>query len=153
MKQAKNRVAPSRPTPAELDRLAGLVMKDNRPALVGCQGKRVELPKPIHRLLADAIRMMRDGRTFVLVPEDEAFTTQATARFLGVSRQFLVNLLERGEIAFHRVGTHRRVYLKDLLEFQSRRDKKRRDSMNRLFKAVDKAGLYDAALPPGDEKG
>jgi excisionase family DNA binding protein len=32
---------------------------------------------------------------------------------LAVSRQFLVNLLEKGEIPYHMVGTHRRIYALD----------------------------------------
>ncbi len=32
---------------------------------------------------------------------------------LGVSRQFLIKLLERDEIPHHMVGTHRRIYVRD----------------------------------------
>jgi len=148
----ENRIDPSRMTPEELDQLADMVIEDGRPALVGREGVRLELPDPIFHLLVRVTRMMREGRAIILMPEDETFTTQAAANFLGMSRQFFVNLVERGEVPFHRVGAHRRVYFKDLLEFQNKRDKERRDSMNKLFKAVDEAGLYDATLPPEDEK-
>src|SRR5438876_11096745 len=103
MNVAENRIDPSRLTPEELDRLAGMVIEDDRPALVGREGVRLELPDPIFHLLVRVIRTMREGRAIVLMPEDETFTTQAAASFLGMSRQFLVNLLERGEISFHRV--------------------------------------------------
>ncbi|NJK93005.1 MAG: helix-turn-helix domain-containing protein [Blastochloris sp.] len=68
--------------------------------------------------------------------------TQAAANYLGMSRQFLVNLLEKGEIPFRKVGTHRRVAFRDLLAYEKKRDKKRRESMDRLTTDVMKAGLY-----------
>jgi excisionase family DNA binding protein len=152
MSLTENRIDPSRMSPEELDRLADLVVEDGRPALVGREGVRLELPEPIFHLLVHVTRMMREGRAIVLMPEDETFTTQAAANFLGMSRQFLVNVLERGEIPFHRVGAHRRIYFKDLVKFQNQREQKRRDSMNKVFNSLDTAGLYDAVLPPEDEK-
>ena len=74
----------------------------------------------------------------------EAFTTQAAANYLGVSRQHLVDLLEKKEIPFHKVGTHRRVTFKDLLVFERRRDKTRREALDKLAADVDAAGLYDS---------
>jgi len=93
------------------------------------------------------VRMMREGRGIVLLPEDENLTTQAAADFLGMSRQHFVDLLERKEIPFHMVGTHRRVYFKDVLDFQKKRDAERKGTLNRLFSDLDEAGLYDAPLP------
>jgi excisionase family DNA binding protein len=59
-----------------------------------------------------------------------------------MSRQFLVNLLEKGEIPFRKVGTHRRVLFKDLLEYEKKRDKQRRESLDRFSDEVIKAGFY-----------
>ncbi|MBI4025158.1 MAG: helix-turn-helix domain-containing protein [Verrucomicrobia bacterium] len=80
-----------------------------------------------------------------MMPEDETFTTQAAANFLGMSRQFFVTLLESGQIPFHRVGTHRRVSFKDLRDYAQKRNAERRAGLNRLFNEVKKAGLYDAS--------
>jgi excisionase family DNA binding protein len=88
---------------------------------------------------------MQQGRAIVLMPEDETFTTQAAAVFLGMSRQHLVELMDKGEIPHHRVGTHRRVTLKDLRAYQDMRDKTRREAMGGLFKKIKDAGLYDAS--------
>ena len=86
--------------------------------------------------------VMAEKKAIVMVPEDEAFTTQAAANYLGVSRQHLVNLLEKGEIAYHKVGTHRRVTFKDLLAYEKKRDQVRREAMDRLTDQVIDAGLY-----------
>src|SRR5690606_27183068 len=105
-------------------------------------GNRTLIPEVLFTHLARIIRLMSERKAIVMMPEDEAFTTQAAANYLGMSRQHLVGLLEKGEIHFHRVGTHRRVTFKDLLEYEKKRDKKRRESLDRLSDAVDQAGLY-----------
>lgn len=95
------------------------------------------------------VQLMAEKRTVVLVPEDEECTTQAAANVLGVSRQHLVDLLERGEIPFHKVGTHRRVVFRDVLAYQKRRDKERSRALDKLMKDVSDAGLYDASYTGG----
>jgi excisionase family DNA binding protein len=61
-----------------------------------------------------------------LLKDEVSLTTVEAARMLGVSRQFLVQLLEQNEIPFHMVGTHRRVYARDVLGFKGKRDSARR---------------------------
>jgi excisionase family DNA binding protein len=91
------------------------------------------------------IEDLHRGKAVVLMPEEETFTTQAAANFLGMSRQFFVTLLESGQIPFHRVGSHRRVYFKDLRDYSRKRDGERRTGMKQLFDEVKQAGLYDAS--------
>jgi len=79
-----------------------------------------------------------------MLPEDEAFTTQAAADYLGMSRPFLIGLLEKGEIPFHYVGSHRRVLFRDLTNYENNRDVARREGMGQLFQKVQEAGLDDA---------
>ena len=149
----KTRFDPSVLDPDELDRLAEMVIREEQPALVGREGVRIELPEPIFHLLAGMIRMMREGKAVVVLPEDERLTTQAGADFLGVSRQFFVNLLEKGEVPFHLAGTHRRVYLRDLLKYQQKRDAERKGMLGAMFQELDEAGLYDAPVRGGRKKG
>ena len=58
-----------------------------------------------------------------------------------MSRPFLIGLLVKGEIAFHYVGSHRRVVFRDLLEYEKNRDTARRAGMNDLLKKMQAAGL------------
>ena len=77
--------------------------------------------------------------------EEKTFTIQAAANYLGVSCQHFVNLLDNGKIPFDRVGLHRRVNVKDLLNYEQVRDAHRRNSLDSLMQAVEDAGLYDAS--------
>ena len=144
MNTQENRLDPSQLDPAELDRLMSVIGRDERPALVGREGVRIDLPEPIFHVLVNLIRQMQEGRAVVLMPEDETFTTQAAATFLGVSRQHLVDLMDRGEMPHHRVGSHRRVTLKDLMVFQKARDVERRKALGGLFKKLKQEGYYES---------
>jgi excisionase family DNA binding protein len=155
MKRSGNRFDPAALTAGQLralDRLSEAVSADERPALVGREGVRLELPEPVFQLLAQVVQTMREGKAIVLLPESENLTTQAAADFLGVSRPFVVDLLEKDVIPHHKVGTHRRVYLKDLMEYQRRRDTRRRATLDDLRHKVEAAGLYEKRADDKNER-
>jgi excisionase family DNA binding protein len=136
---------------ASLDKLSE-VLSDEHPALIGREGVKIKLPTPVFHLLVSVVRDMRAGKSIVLLPLKEPFTTQAAANFLGVSRPFLIQLLETGKIPHHKVGTHRRVQLEDLLRYMSERDKKRRELLDQLSDEVEALGLYESS-PKKDAAG
>ena len=148
-----NRIDPSQ---IPDDQLAALVQAFARPGHVlvtDSSGNKTELPEVLFRHFARIVQLMSERKAIVMVPEDEAFTTQAAANYLGMSRQHLVTLLDRGEIDHHLVGTHRRVKFKDLLSFEKRRDETRRVALDKLSAEVDAAGLYfpkTKAVPPDE---
>jgi len=134
----------------ELARVVRFLSTRNSPALINEEGARLDLPKPIFNTLVRVLKQMEAGKAIVMLPEDETFTSQAAADYLGVSRQHLVDLLEQDEIAFHKVGTHRRVYFRDILEYERKRDGDRRQSLDRLMSEVDEAGFYDSSYQGED---
>jgi excisionase family DNA binding protein len=78
----------------------------------------------------------------------EELSTQAAADFLGVSRQFVVRECEAGKIPFHHTGTHRRVLLKDVLDYQKSRSAARRAAITRIARQSEEMGLYEKFIPP-----
>jgi excisionase family DNA binding protein len=121
-------------------------------ALVGTDGERVRLPDAVYRLLKEIVRNMQLGRAIALVPENQQLTTQRAANLLGVSRPFLIKLLEAGELPYHMAGSHRRIYLKDLRDYQRRRDVERKAALDQIAKEAFELGLYDrTGIPEGGE--
>jgi len=139
-----NRLDPSLIPEEQLAELAKVFAKPDHVALVDAQGNRTHLPEALFAHFARIVRLMSEKKAIVMVPEDEAFTSQAAANYLGVSRQHLVDLLEQKEIPHHKVGTHRRVTFKDLLTYERRRDTTRRAALDQLAAAAESAGLYDS---------
>jgi excisionase family DNA binding protein len=73
-------------------------------------------------------------------------------RLLGVSRPHLIKLLEAGELHYHKAGSHRRIYLKDMAAYQKRRDTERKAALDRIAKEAFESGLYDrTGIPEGGE--
>jgi excisionase family DNA binding protein len=115
----------------QLTRIAG---QRRRPVarLVAPDGSEVEIPASAFAALRTVVRDMAQGLTITLVPHDKELTTKEAADILGVSRPFLVRLLDRGEIPYHRVGTHRRLRVEDILGYRELRAQRRREQLRKL---------------------
>jgi len=121
----------------------------SRAKLVGPDGKTQSLPVSLPEFLAKLTADLCEGQSVAIVQNDAQWTTVEAARMLGVSRQFLIGQLEKGEIPFHMVGTHRRVYVRDVLAYKMQRDGKRRRILDDLTGSEAEEGLYDRE-PPND---
>ena len=96
------------------------------------QSIEVELPPALGRMVLELLTYIARGEMVTLVPYGAELSTQRAADLLNVSRPFLTKLLESGEIDFHKVGTHRRVRVENLLTYKDRRDKVRSNALERL---------------------
>jgi excisionase family DNA binding protein len=85
-------------------------------------GKDVELPFPslALNLLMRIMEQMALGNCVKLMPIHAELTTQEAADILNVSRPYVVKLLEKEEIPFHKVGSHRRIKLEDLMGYKEK---------------------------------
>ena len=92
----------------------------------------IVLPASAVRLLVDLLSAMADGDAVTLIPIHAELTTQQAADFLSVPRPFLVKLLEGNKLPFRKVGTHRRILFKDLMDYKHQIDEARIKTLDEL---------------------
>lgn len=136
----------------QVGELHRLMEREGRAYLVGRGGEpALPIPDAVYSLLLSILKNMQEGKAVSVVPFLQDLTTQEAADLLGVSRPFFVKLLEGGHLPYHMTGTHRRVYLGDLLAYKQHRDTKRVDAINRMAQIEEEAGVYDKVLIPEPE--
>ena len=101
----------------------------------------VSLPGFVLQLLETILSEIAKGNAVSIIPVHAELTTQEAADILNVSRPFLVKLLEKKKIPFHKVGTHRRVYYGDLIHYKQQIDAKRRITLDELVAQAQEFGM------------
>jgi excisionase family DNA binding protein len=139
---------PSENDSAEIQELYRLFLLEKAPALLGLNRESIPIPESVFNVLRQVIGYMRQGKGVSVVPVMEELTTQRTANLLGVSRPFVIDLLNRNEIPHHKAGTHRRIYLKDVIEYRNKRDQERKKILAEIAKQALSDGDYDQVYIP-----
>src|SRR5262245_5330106 len=123
------------------DDLAGLVqfarglLRVEAPAkarLVGPDGSEIEIPDELYGVLHDVVTALSQGMAISIAPHNTMLTTQEAADLRNVSRPTLVRLLTDNEIPYTRRGRHRRVLLRDILDYQERTRSERRQTLDEM---------------------
>lgn len=141
--------ADDRRTARELLSLLGARASRDRFELRGEDGRVASLSAPMVSLIERAAKMVAEGTAVDVLARDKELTSQQAAALLGVSRQYLVRLLDRGEIAFTRTGNHRRVRSTDVLAYLERRDAGRREALAAIARDAQASGAYTAPFGLG----
>lgn len=135
----------------QVSRLYRTLLHEPAAALISPGGERIDLPPSLHDVLMRVVEKLQEGQAVAVMPLMEELSTQAAADLLGVSRQFFVRECEAHKLPFHHAGTHRRVLLKDLLEYKKVREQARRQSIVRMARKSEELGDYDTFIQPEEK--
>lgn len=139
--------------PADLEQLVSSLRIDQgcaRARLVGPDGTHLDIPDELYAVLRDAVAALSRGLAVSIAPHNTMLTTQEAADLLNISRPTLVRLLIDGEIEYSMRGRHRRVLLRDVLDYQDRVRTERRTILNEMAADGEDAGIYSATTTPPD---
>ena len=84
----------------------------------------VALPLSALRLLDAILEANANGHAVTVMPSHGELTPNQAAEMMGVSRPYLVKLLDEGAIPFRRVGAHRRIRVDALSLYQQAEEKR-----------------------------
>ncbi|MBO0869541.1 MAG: helix-turn-helix domain-containing protein [Micromonosporaceae bacterium] len=119
-----------------------------RARLIGPDGAQTDIPDEVYEVLRDVVVALSQGVAISIAPHNTMLTTQEAAELLNVSRPTLVRLLTDGEIPYTMRGRHRRVTLRDILDYQERTRKERGQTLDQMATDAEDSGLYDATSTP-----
>ena len=119
--------------------LAGHAMGELRVHLD--DGQTLVLPRSVSRLLTHVLAEMAAGNAVTMIPIHAEMTTQEAADFLNVSRPYLIQVLEKGELPFHKVGTHRRVRFADVERYKAAVQANRSNALDELVRQSQELGM------------
>jgi excisionase family DNA binding protein len=115
------------------------------PILLLPNGQKQSIPAPLAGVLAMAAQAMMSGYAVSITIHSGYLTTKQAADMLACSRQHVVKLIDEGKLRAERMpgGTHRRIRLRDLLEFMKAQDVRRDQWMDEMADITDEMGGYN----------
>lgn len=100
----------------------------------------------VRELLTDLSASLRRGDDIIRTQKNESLTTSEAAKFLGMSRTHLYKLMDKDEIPSFSVGRHRRIYMRDILEFENQRHRDRTELAERFAQGHQGSATADGEI-------
>lgn len=114
-------------------------------AIVGPGGHKAPFTASLHRAVLQFVRLAQ-RRPVQISPRSRYLTTTQAAQVLGVSRPYLIKLIESGELPGEKVGTKRRIATEDLLAYKRARDAANAGRRAALDRVMEMSGETDIDL-------
>lgn len=113
---------------------------DGRLRLLIEDHESIVVPQGVVGVIRMAVEAFSRGLAVSVIPQSQVLTTQQAAELLGISRPTLIRMLDAGRIPYQQAGTHRRLFLEDVLQYRE----ERREAQYKF--------LADTALSSDDEE-
>jgi excisionase family DNA binding protein len=136
MTQMTTLILPS-PRDAELSRLLSAKLEAKGDLNVSVR----DLPDSVMLLVRQILTEMAQGHAVSLSALPKELSTQQAATVLGVSRPFVIKLMDEGQLAYRKVGSHRRVMLDEVMVYMEGTRVKRLAGLAELTAEAQELGL------------
>lgn len=100
----------------------------------------IELPATAAAAVWHLLAELATGAEVHVLADNAELTTQQAGDILGISRTYVVRLIDQGKLPAHLVGTHRRLLAADVLAYQQRRST-RLGAVAQVTEADDASGV------------
>jgi hypothetical protein len=114
--------------------------------LVGADGQEAELPVSIAKALQSLVGYLAKGQAVNVTVADQEISLEEAASFLNVPPFYLNELLEKGDLSAKGVGENRRLELGEVVKYDQKVSKERREALREMTRLSQEWGLYN--LPP-----
>lgn len=112
--------------------------------LVNADGTELPISDNLFKVLQKILPILEEGRTTVTIsPNSAEMTTQEAADILNVSRPHLIKILDNNEIPYTKTGSHRRIKVKDVMDYKEKKDTQCRKSLSKMVEIMQENGLFD----------
>jgi len=101
----------------------------------------VSLSRQTAEFLARVVDAQVSGHEIVFSRVPGEVSPADAARILAVSRPYVYKLMDRGDLPFHMVGTHHRIPVADLRQFQESERTRRHQALADLLDLENELGL------------
>jgi excisionase family DNA binding protein len=106
-------------------------------------GDPLTLPRPVQQVMLTAVRAMARGDGVAVVTAPNELTTGEAADLLGITRSYLVRLIDAGELPCHKTPKgHRRIRAEDVILFRRLRSFDRKVALQRHDEESENLGLH-----------
>lgn len=112
-------------------------------ALRSAAGQPFEAPVELNAILRKVVEAIAQGGTVTIGTVPKELTTTTAAKMLGISRPTLMQLIGKGELPAHKVGSHTRVLTADVQKYRDARTSVRREGIDELRALEDALGMDD----------
>ena len=101
----------------------------------------ISIPRAaLHEQVAQRLRqMLVEGR----IAPGAKLNERELSELLNVSRPYVIQLIEKGELPATKTGTHRRLKVADVLRFDEENRRKRSQALSELAALSQELGLYE----------